>query len=66
METKEITSARFGEIVLVMLQKASFPGEESESVTELKRIATQLKEGAMVFARPETTTAEGATPIIKK
>ena len=41
----EITGQEFGEITLMMLEKASWPGTESEKVTEMKALANQLKSG---------------------
>ena len=58
----EVTGAEYGEIVLKMLENASFPGSESERVTALKELSKQLKEGAKMIM---WTKDSPATPIKK-
>ena len=41
----EVTATEFGEIMFQMLEKASFPGEQSEKVTDLKILAGELRDG---------------------
>ena len=45
----DVTATEFGEIVLGMLNQASFPGEISEKVTDMKACAIELRDGVIAF-----------------
>ena len=46
-----VTDVDFGKTILGILQRASFPGESSETVTELKQICRQIEAGRYVLCQ---------------
>ena len=59
----EISDQDYGEIVLGMLNNASFPGSESEKVTALKSLSEQLKSGVKAIHETGEKAKQPLKPV---